>query len=975
MRHLVHVWKPLLAAVVVAFACLVSTVFKPNGLAVDLECPEEDGVVRCSSARAAASRTQRPYDLTELAVLNRVILLVKEHYIEPTRMRPREMLLAGLDSIQKSVAQVLVQHEANSSTVLVRVDTQQRTFRIDDVNAPWTLSYRWRDIFTFIQQNLNDDTVELRDIEYAAVNGMLQTLDPHSMLLSPESYNEMRLGTRGEFGGLGIVISIRDGQLTIINPMPGTPAAQAGLRRMDRIVRIGEESTLNMPLSEAVDRLRGAPGTRVSIWVTREGQGGFSRPRRFDLTRDIIHIESVQSRMLEGGVGYARIRSFQGNTAEDLRRALGNLHRQRREGGGTLRGLVLDLRDNPGGLLEQAVQVSDMFLSSGTIVTTAGNDPAERDEKIAQAEGTEPDYPMVVLINGGSASASEIVAGALKNQDRALIVGERSFGKGSVQVLYDFDDGSALKLTIAQYLTPGDVSIQGVGIVPDVELDPMTVDRLEMDLTFDQAYLRESDLQSHLTHVRARDAQRAAYELRYYLPQSEREAMAERSPDEPPADGSPEEFQVRFARDLVAAAQRSGRRQMITGSESVVGSTQAAEMRRSVDELRRLEIDYAEGPNEGPTELAVEATTNRPDNTANAGDDLTLTVRVTNRGRFPVYRLRAQTKSDHALFTGRELVFGRINPGQTRSFTTPLGICERRENRRTCAVPRWTRTRQDAVRIEFSEQHGRVPAQSNVLVTVRGAERPVFLYGFHMMDNVRGNGDGRLQRGEAATLFLRVKNAGRGRTFRTQTNIRNLSGRGILLRDGRFTLESMNPGDERTAAFTFEVLNDYEGDDFQLEVSVLDEDLREAVSEKIRFSIASSASAPQEARGTATVTAGNPADLREQPDARSRVVARVDAGAVLATQARANGFHRVAIGENRWAWIADDRVTLTAGATVARAPAVRELFMSSPPLVEVEWGGVLGVREGRLNVRGTASDEQRVLDLFIFLGTRKVFYR
>lgn len=478
MNHVKRLWKPLIAATALVGAFFLTFVW-PGHNALDFDID--------ASPRAQASHHRENYDLTRLSVLHNVVIEIVDHYVDPTRIQPRKMLLAGLNAIQRSVAPIIVDYEDGSNHLTVQVNNERRQFRVDDVNAPWVLTPRFREIFRFLQDNLQNEDIDLRDIEYAAINGMLHTLDPHTSLLTPDVYTDMRMNTRGEFGGLGILIGVREGQLTVIKPMPGTPAQQAGLLRMDHVVKIGEESTLNMPLQEAVNRLRGAPGSRVTLWIVRDGAHGWTQPRRFELTRAVIHIESVESRMLEGGIGYIKIKSFQGNTFDDMQRALQQLHRQ------SMNGLVLDLRDNPGGLLDQAVRIADAFLTSGTIVTTDSPDPAQRDEKDAEAPGTEPNYPMVVLLNGGSASASEIVAGALKNHDRALIVGQTSFGKGSVQVLYDFEDGSALKLTIAQYLTPGGVSIQGVGISPDIAISPMTVDAEDMDLTEDEAYLRESD--------------------------------------------------------------------------------------------------------------------------------------------------------------------------------------------------------------------------------------------------------------------------------------------------------------------------------------------------------------------------------------------------------------------------------------------------------------------------------------------------
>ncbi|HEX4514584.1 MAG TPA: S41 family peptidase, partial [Polyangiaceae bacterium] len=481
---------------------------------------------------AAASNSGEqagPYDLTQLKVVNETLRIIREKYVDPKRVKPRDMLLSSLNYVQRDVAQIIVLHEEGAATVKVRVDTQEKEFRVDNVQGPWDVSARLRDIFAFIQDNLRGTEVDLREIEYAACNGMLHTLDPHSVLLSPEAYKDMNMSTTGQFGGLGIVISLRDQQLTVINPMPGTPASRAGLKRYDRIVKIDAESTLNMGLNEAVNHLRGAPGSKVTVHIHRDGDGGWPGTRPFELQRETIHVASVEHKLLEGNIGYVRIKQFIASqtqsTSSELDKALEDM-----KSNGALKGLVIDLRGNPGGLLDQAVKVADKFLVSGPIVATVGNSEG-RDEKSAHAQDTEPNYPIALLVSGTSASASEIVAGAMKNHDRAVIVGETTFGKGSVQLVFnDLPDKAALKLTIAQYLTePGDISIQGTGVTPDIELDPMTVDNLEMDLMAnDGSTVKERDLARSLSNARAREGVRPTEVLRYQLSQKDRQDLRER---------------------------------------------------------------------------------------------------------------------------------------------------------------------------------------------------------------------------------------------------------------------------------------------------------------------------------------------------------------------------------------------------------------------------------------------------------------
>lgn len=952
--------KPLLAlsVLVVAFG-LTFVGRQPNALDFDID----------ASPRARAAKKRVPYDLSSVRVLKAIVTKVSNNYVEPERIDYGHMLLAGLNAIQKTVAPVLIRYEDGSPTFTVMVNDAAGDFRADDVVSPWHLTWRFQEVFKFLQEHLEaDEDIKLRDVEYSAVNGMLSTLDPHSILLTPEEYSEMQLNTRGEFGGLGIVISIRDGQLTVIRPMPGTPAHAAGLLTKDRIVKINDESTLNMPLEEAVSRLRGAPGSPVDVWVTREGSGGWTKPKRFNLTRAIIHIESVESRMLSGDIGYVNIKNFQSHTCDDIRTALTGLR------GKGMKGLVLDLRDNPGGLLTQAVCIGDLFISSGTIVTTSSNDPGKREPKLAHAEGTEPFYPMVVLANGSSASASEIVAGALKNHDRALVVGDRTFGKGSVQVLYSDDsDGWALKLTIAQYLTPGDVSIQGVGIVPDIQIEPMTVDVKDMDLTVDSSYPRESDLEAHLTHARAHESEKPSEVVRYYLPESTRQKLREATPEDLQENEQEDEFLTKFSREILAKAKRPGRRELLRDAQAVIEAARSREMGRAVTELKKLGVDWSVGPDKGESEVEVEVSTNAKDNVATAGEAFDLQVKIKNRGQAPLYQLRATTNSDNRLFSERELVFGKLMPGETRTWSTTLGLCLKEEGQaqRTCTLPKSLRDRADGIVVNFDEAHGHAPPAAELRTQVRALPAPDFAYTVHVADDGRGNGDGTLQPGEMGTVYLQLQNVGEGTSEETIANLRNLSGRGILLHAGRFELDEVKPGESRRVRFTFEVLPDYDQEEAKLEVSMADTVLRASAMEQLVVPIIKQAQQPT------TPTAGQiilpeGTELRERPLADSKAVAKVQKGAAaLNVTAQLPGFMRVELEDGSPAWVAADK-GLPTETKVGGTPS--PILAHMPPDLELK-APELVTRAPNLPISGSAHDDALVRDVYIFVGPRKVFYQ
>ncbi len=340
------------------------------------------------------------------------------------------------------------------------------------------------DVLSIVRKSYVEE-IPLKDLVYGAINGMLSSLDPHSSFMPPEMYKEMKIDTRGEFGGLGIEITIRDGLLTIVSPIEDTPAFRAGLQAGDQILKIEDRFTKDMTIMEAVKLMRGPKGTDITITVMRES---FDKPREFVLTREIIKIKSVKGHTLEDGFGYLRIVQFQEHTAEDLQSALETM---RSENGGTLAGLVLDLRNNPGGLLDQAIKVSDAFIPEGLIVYTEGREEGSQMRFSAHKRETEPDYPMVVLINGGSASASEIVAGALQDHHRAVVMGTQSFGKGSVQTIIPLSDDSGLRLTTARYFTPSGRSIQARGIVPDIVVKPVEFAEVK------DGHFREKDLKNH----------------------------------------------------------------------------------------------------------------------------------------------------------------------------------------------------------------------------------------------------------------------------------------------------------------------------------------------------------------------------------------------------------------------------------------------------------------------------------------------
>src|ERR671918_353775 len=805
-----------------------------------------------ASEHTVRAGTEKPqHDLSGLRVLTKVILYVKENYVDPKRVRPREMMVQALEYVEKAVPDVLVEGTAANGRIRVNVNGKTREFDIGHIDSLWKMSFTLKDVFEFISQNMRpmEDT---RDVEYAAVNGMLSTLDPHSVLLRPEVFREMKLSTKGEFGGLGFVIQMKEGNLTVVRVLPKTPAYRAAIKKDDVIRKIEEESTVNMDATEAASKLRGPVDSRVTITVDRKG---WEKAQVMTITRATITIQSLQSKLLSGNVGYIRLKNFQGNTTRDLQAALDELSQQARAEGG-LKGLVLDLRGNPGGLLEQAIQVSDQFLSSGTIVSTVGFSDKLREEKKARRDPNDDRLPMAVLVNSGSASASEIVAGALKNLNRAVVIGRQTFGKGSVQVLYDFPDESALKLTIAKYLTPGDVSIQEVGIVPDILLVPARVTKDRVNVFAPRRSVGEADLEGHFGNSDSR----AAAKKRPKRPQimldididvgGSLEDLDDQL-DAETQDEVKEDFEVLFARDFVLKAPFTERDRMLKQGRTFVDSKRGEEEQRIQKAIELLGLDWSTGAR---SQAPLYAATLLPPSgqSINAGDVVELELVVENKGQEPLRRVRGWTESENLYLDRREFLIGLVPAGEKRSWKVPVKL------------PKELLSRRDEVAVKLFDDQGALPSTVVAELNFVELRRPAFAFGWQINDRCKEcNGDGVAQRGEQIELVLDVKNTGPGKALDSFAQIKNAADENIFIEKGRFKLGELEPGETKSARFILEVKKAYRGNDFGLKLAIIDEPLEKFTSEKLQVQVAPEPLAVDARRTTLRTTA--PVELSAAP--------------------------------------------------------------------------------------------------------------
>jgi len=964
----------------------------------------EAGQGSSDSTRIAGEKGGPTHDLSSLRVFTKVILYVKDNYVDPKRVKPKEMMISALEYVEKSVPDVLVDGNAESGKLHVNVNGKTREFDISHVDSLWKMSFTLKDVFDFVNKNMRpmDDT---RDIEYAAVNGMLSTLDPHSVLLRPEVYREMKLSTKGEFGGLGFVIQMREGNLTVVKVLPKTPAARAGIQKDDQIKKIGEESTVNMDLNEAVSKLRGPVDSRVGITVERKG---WEKPRPMTLNRAMISIESVQHKLLAGNVGYVRLKNFQGNTTRDLQSALSEMRRQSEAKGG-LKGVVLDMRGNPGGLLEQAIQVSDTFLSSGTIVSTVGLSDKLREEKRARPDEGEDTFPVAVLVNAGSASASEIVAGALKNLNRAVIIGRQTFGKGSVQVLYDFPDDSALKLTIAKYLTPGDVSIQEVGIVPDIELIPSAVTDERVLVFAPRKTIGEADLDQHFGNPNSDSVAKKREDVlgrekpletvKYLkLDEKQQQAIAKKQEEAAKnpevaakdAKGHPlldidavstgeelddqmdaesqdevkEDFEVQFARDYVLQMPYADRRQMLQKGKDFVEKKRSEEEQRINSAIQALNVDWSAGTT--PKDVKLAATfTPAADQRIAAGETFDLTLTAENKGAEPLKRVRAWTESDNYYLDRREFLIGSLAPGEKKTWKVKVKL------------PKDLTSRRDEVTVKFHDDHGALPTTLVSELNFAELPRPAFAFNWQVLDDCEScNRDGTAQRGEDITLVMDVTNTGKGKALDSFAQIKNLGDPDIFIEKGRFKIGELAPGETKTARFQLEVKKGYEGKTFPLRLAIVDEPLEEFAMEKLELPVTDAPVAKLEPK-KGLVKVSEKAALLASPEQGATVVARLSRPAVLATDAATKGYYRVELDKDRFAFVSAEDARDTRGKAAA-PQGLTYVARRSPPEIKLDvdlaQGGLVANGE-KYTLSGEVDDAQGLLDMYVLVNDQKVYFQ
>ncbi|HEY5997924.1 MAG TPA: S41 family peptidase [bacterium] len=736
------------------------------------------------------------------SIAGQALTYIDAFYVDPRRIVPATMLESAFRAIEGQSPEIIVDLAADKHSVTVRARGFDRTFDVAGVQSLAGVARTLDDIVDFAAERLGAD-IDKTTLTYMAVNGALRALDPHTNVFSMKHFKEFKTSTSGTFGGIGFTFNVVDGEITIVSPIPDTPASRAGLQSGDRILFIDGVPTTNMSSDGAVGRMRGEPGTPVTLTIAREG---WTEARDFPIIREIIRIVSVESRTLDGAgeapVIYARVKNFQTDTSAELANAIRKLEKP-----GTA-GVILDLRDNPGGLLDEAVKLADGFLDEGAIVSTRNRSGRGKVDSAGNSDQPFTRLPLVVLVNRGSASASEIVAAALQDR-RALLVGERTFGKGSVQQAFPLSDGGGTLITVAQYLTPGDVSIQSIGVEPDIELHPVLVGAERLQFSAVKDHRNEASLENAFSDWG--NAQRQAVATVPFL-RTEDASHEDQMREQKREPGEKEkaaklagEFEVRLARRILgaakgvpAAATRTGLLAIATGIAATATAEEDAKIGAA---FTARSVDWtAPAAGAGPATASLAATLPQGQ-LLKAGEKAAITIAVTNKGTTTLRRVWGRTESANPILGNLDFAFGALAPGETREWTAKL------------TVPGAVEERWDAVSLKVKSGEADLATIEGGSVQTAPRPAPEYAYRYTLADenltDKAKSGDGRLEEGERARLSVEITDRGAASPL-LETNLSADEKEELYLEAARAKIEKLAAGGAAKADFSFKVVRPLE---------------------------------------------------------------------------------------------------------------------------------------------------------------------
>jgi carboxyl-terminal processing protease len=745
--------------------------------------------------------------------LNKSLLYVHKEYVEPGRIDYSDMFLSACDELSQYIAE-FTYTPTSDKAIHANVLDEKKEFSTQ-IASIYSLRNQITDLLKFISQYKESDINESL-LEEIAIQGILKTLDPHSVFLSKEVLKETNVGIEGKFGGLGIVIGFRDGFLTVISPIDGTPASRAGVQAGDRIVKIEDEPTLGMTLTEAVSKMRGEEGTQVEITISRKGA---KAEKDYKLTRAQIKIVNTEATLLSDNIGYIRLKGFDKASAQQLRAHIEKMKSESPQG--ELKGLIFDLRNNPGGLLDQSIAVADLFLPKGDIVSTVERGKKMNDHQYARKQD-DYEFPMIVLINQGSASASEIVSGALKKNDRALLIGDTSFGKGTVQQIFPLPEQTALKLTVAQYLTTGEVSIQSIGISPDIQTHPVWVDDEEVRFAEFYEGRTEKTLDRHFVNKKALK-DKPKFSMSYLLNTSEddedqkvvNEYQFSRLSPEKKQEQLFKSFEVKFAHEILQEATPDTQKgsQLYKLAQKQMEKIKKEQQQEIASALMNEKIDWTYPPQDEKTcqqeNLVIETSIEPKAKTYKPGQQITLQTSVTNPGKCTLYQVRSATESGVESLNELHMYLGKLDAGQTVSQSKTITLDEYQP--RSLA----------AIDFVFYDAHDKLNETRTVPINIEASNRPTFTITHQLFNQESKEATGNVSVGKKYRLKVQVKNKSEFEGKELMVTLKQKGDKTITLDQSRHTIESLASGKEASLDFSFR-LNEVMDDALPLQIQLTD---------------------------------------------------------------------------------------------------------------------------------------------------------
>jgi carboxyl-terminal processing protease len=982
---------PLLALPALAGGCKSKAATGDEGVAATDPNPEP---VETTSDSGEEVFEQLRLDERSFPLLIWSAHVVRVDYFDKDRFDPKGQLATAMDYIGLNTPEFFGKRAGDELEVTVRSRTQRFSLAgVDNLDAAADVMEK---VLEFTAEVLSLEDEPLHELEYDAINGLLASLDPHTILLTPEESAELGVKTRGSFGGIGAEIAANERRILVVRVLAGSPAEAAGLLDNDVILEVDDQSTVNLSTDDARSLLRGPIDSAVILKVRRGNE-----LKRIEITRGLIAIPTISAVMLPDRIGYVQVTTFQEDTAQKLNEALEGFLAE-----GELAGLVVDLRGNSGGLLTQAVGILDQFVKGGELVIVRSAHGREHQD--ATEEIVIPiEAPIVALVDENAASASEIVGGSLKHLDRGVILGRASFGKGTVQELRKatpYGREVALKLTIAEYRVAGDRRIQSVGVIPDLRLLPVELSGFEgIARMYDVERFERQRERARTAHLPSaiHDADVAAevsmlrseLSLRYFAGAPE--------PGTPEVgDAGPREMQdpeIRLARSVALALRgKVGRRAQVDALPQIVQGLAQSEDQRIREAIEPWKIDWSgiDDPTDldAPVKVAV---TIEGDGPRTAGQPFRLHVEVENPGERALERVHLITDCARDELDGIELLIGRIEPGAVHSRNIDLQVMA------------WHESFVDTLTVQAHVgEPGRTPdGEATLQFAVTGAARPSFSYDYWVIDDprlvaqgpqrpeqqpypgeqpftVQGNGDGLLQPGERVLLGFLAHNAG-GAAPDARVLLRNLSGRQGLLEEGLYLRGELDGGGSFIGAFGVSISPKADPAlPLELELIVGDGVLHESVDDKLRFRVIPGRDGVIEVEGDRrrSFEGEGPLRIYNGADGSTPVVGELESGAVVEVTDVAGEWLAIRgeRGEGRRLWIPQDLVAVGGKGALTRLP--RDHRMVDPPVLSL--GEIAGVVTGEtVEIAGIAHHHVRVRDVVVTVRAsgpaqpeRKVFY-